>query len=161
MKRAAAVGEAVAFGEVDAKDAQAEIRRDEADHLLRDIGQNASDRGIGVDQRQCGVGLMAACDAGDLAEKKTFVGELAVERRLGHAGGTGDIIARGPVEARIEQDRPCVVQHLRELATFADLVVAVGQGEPVAWRSDQTARFIGCKTIGVARGQDAASLESF
>jgi hypothetical protein len=78
-------------------------------------GQHLLNRQVHLDQGAGISRLARQFIAENLHEHDTFVGEIAVKRRLGHARLTGDIIHCSAFEPVPQENRPGTLQNLKKL----------------------------------------------
>ena len=109
-------GEPLGLAGADAEHAQPEVRHHVRRDDLHDKGQDLRHRQVDLDQGAGIGGLAGQFAAKDLDEHHALVWKIAVERRLGHARLTRDVVNAGPFEPVAQKDRPSPFQNLLELA---------------------------------------------
>ena len=126
IELAAKARETLAFPHHDPEHPLAEVRELEGNDMLGGDGQRGAHRDIALDHRLGGFGLAVAFAARDFQEQQLLVGEIGVDRRLGHPRLARDVIDRGALEPVAHEDRPGAFQHLVELPAAPDPVIVNG-----------------------------------
>ncbi|MPL88442.1 hypothetical protein SDC9_34465 [bioreactor metagenome] len=111
---------AIALGDADPEEAEAEIRGHELDDPAAGKAQHIARRRAAGQQLARLVGLARAFALRHLEKEQLLVGEIAVERGLRHPRLARDVIDRGALEAVAQKHLARALKNLVELAPLAD-----------------------------------------